>query len=238
MAILDMDIGNSRLKWRCGELRGALLHEDNWQQITGQLAEVPARVRVANVAGDTLADRVSQWCLDNWRVKPEFAATGPEAAGVRCGYPDPRQLGVDRWLAILAGYHKYGSNVTNGLVVVSAGSAVTVDLLKATGEHLGGYIVPGLEMQRRALFTGTSAVKVPGQWRTDSLAPGCDTGNAVTRGAVKMVITLVEAARNQLGAAVPVLVCGGDADYLLPHLHAPALPEPELVLDGLSVLMP
>lgn len=238
MAILDIDIGNSRLKWRCGELRGALLHDDNWQPVVSQLAESPVRVRVANVAGDALADRMRQWAGDNWELEPEFAVTGNEAAGVRCGYPDPSQLGVDRWLAILASHHKHNRHEGQGLVVVSAGSAVTVDLLLADGEHLGGYIVPGLELQRGALFAGTSQVKVAGNWRQSDLKPGRNTEQAVLKGGILMTVALVEEARRVVGGQPPIVLAGGDAESLLPHLPGDVQLEPDLVLDGLSVLMP
>lgn len=238
MVVLDLDVGNTRIKWRCGEKSGALLHSDDWSRAFDGFLEIPNRVRIGNVAGNEIAEQLTNWLHAQWAVVPEFAATSHSASGVICGYPQPAQLGVDRWLAILASYHKVCLKAASDVVVVSAGSAVTVDLLRASGNHLGGYIVPGLEMQRRSLFTGTSAVKVNTQWQLPTIGIGSDTVSAVTNGCLKMVAALIDVSRSQLGAEVPVVLCGGDALYLRPHLEGAVYLEAELVLDGLSVLMP
>ena len=234
MAVLDIDIGNTRVKWRCGEQRGVSLHGEDWAQSFSGLSAAPGRVRVANVAGPEIEAGLAQWVANNWGLQLEVAATSHSAAGVRCGYPDPSQLGIDRWLAVLAASQK----VEGGAVIVSAGSAVTVDLLAADGNHLGGYIVPGLEMQRRALFAGTSQVKISGQWHGVKGVPGSSTSEAVFNGCTIMVVELIRSARDRLAAAAPVLISGGDAEYLLPYLGDQAEWVPELVLDGLSVLIP
>ena len=238
MVVLDLDIGNTRIKWRCGQQCGALLHTDDWITVFAALPQTPERVRMANVAGSAIGEQVAQWLRAQWGVVAELAGTSNRAAGVDCGYPDPSQLGVDRWLAILASFHKFCRKTASDVVVVSAGSAVTVDLLCAEGRHLGGYIVPGLEMQRRALFAGTSAVKVDGRWLSATMSPGEDTGKAVSNGCLKMVVALIDLARNELGNDVPVILSGGDAGYLQQHLSGQVYCEPELVMDGLSVLMP
>ncbi|MGS2724333.1 type III pantothenate kinase [Porticoccus sp. GXU_MW_L64] len=233
-AILDIDIGNTRVKWRCGEQRGVLAHSQNWSAGLAELKVVPGRVRVANVAGSKVEGGLTRWVADHWGLPLELAATSHSAAGVRCGYPDPAQLGIDRWLAVLAASRR----VAGSAVVVSAGSAVTVDLLKGGDTHLGGYIVPGLEMQRKALFAGTSQVKVGDQWRGAQCAPGTSTADAVLNGCLTMVLELLCCGRRELSGNAPVLLCGGDAEYLLPHLVGDVEWVPELVLDGLSVLMP
>ncbi|MCV6604588.1 MAG: type III pantothenate kinase [Porticoccaceae bacterium] len=234
MTALDIDIGNTRAKWRCGKQRGALTNDGDWNSALSTLAEPPGRVRVANVAGPEIEARLAQWVSQQWGLPLEVAATDHSSAGVSCGYPQPSQLGIDRWLAILAASRK----VSGSAVVVSAGSAVTVDLLREAREHLGGYIVPGLEMQRRALFAGTSQVKVSGQWHGAQGLPGSSTTQAVLNGCLAMVLELIKRARQQLACEAPLLLCGGDAEYLLPHLSGDVEWLPELVLDGLAVLLP
>ena len=63
----------------------------------------------------------------------ELAEVSAEAAGVTCGYKDFHQLGVDRWLALVAAYRKYAKPI----IVVDAGSAVTIDIVDGDGLHLG-----------------------------------------------------------------------------------------------------
>ncbi|WIO74511.1 type III pantothenate kinase [Porticoccaceae bacterium LTM1] len=234
MAILDIDIGNTRIKWRCAKRYGALAHKDSLQLINQHLAGPPERVRVANVAGEEIAEKISAWVFASWAIEAEFARVESIAAGVSCGYEDPTQLGVDRWLAILAAYQKWPGN----LVVVSAGSALTADLLTASGQHLGGYIVPGLELQRSALFEGTDQVKVPSEWDQSDLGAASNTLQAVNRGCIHSLLGVIEAASNQLAEPLVVLG-GGDAGVLEPHIKdRSVIVAPGLVLEGLDILLP
>lgn len=230
--ILDLDVGNTRIKWRIGGVGGGLLRSADWRQAIVVACERPGRIRVANVAGKDAADDISRWAAVNWGVTPEFAVTTDRAAGVRCGYSCPNRLGVDRWLAIVAAFSRYPQN----LVVVNAGSAITVDLVRSDGQHLGGYIVPGLEMQRRALYSGTSDVKVKSG--NAALTPGTDTESAVRNGSLVMTVALIENSLKDVGDNALVVVAGGDAERLVPHLVFPSVAESELVLDGLAVLLP
>ena len=66
-----------------------------------------------------------------------YAATR-EACGVTNGYDQPERLGVDRWLALI------GAHEGRDCIVIDAGSAITVDLLRGDGRHLGGAILAGV----------------------------------------------------------------------------------------------
>lgn len=241
-SILDLDLGNTRLKWRYsapGQVveQGGLPYGEG-----GELPPVPspARIRVASVVGSERLDKVLQACRGRWQVNAEVARVQENCAGVRQGYEDKSRLGVDRWLALLAAHRA----VAGHCLVVSCGTAVTVDLLTAAGEHLGGYIVPGFEMMRGALFAGTNAVKLDKINPPEDLAPGRDTLPAVTHGLVLMVSSLVESAASRLKGGtggVTVMVTGGDGEVLAPFLGGAStnvLYRPNLVLDGLALALP
>src|SRR5690606_38670368 len=155
----------------------------------------------------------------------------------RQGYREASRLGVDRWLTLLAAWH----HQPGAAVVVSCGTALTVDLLAGDGEHLGGYIVPGLDTMRSALFAGTSAVKLERLQVPDSLAPGRDTVAAVSRGLIRMAVGLISDAWAELaarGSSPRLWISGGDAELLLGFLDLPPgsaaiTHRPNLVLDGL-----
>lgn len=70
-----------------------------------------------------------------------MATTDKEACGVECGYVEPELLGVDRWLAIIAGYRP---NKATG--IIDLGSAITLDIVDPRGKHLGGHILPGKKL--------------------------------------------------------------------------------------------
>jgi len=59
--------------------------------------------------------------------------------GVINAYQSAQGLGVDRWLCLLAA----DNLVARDAMIVDAGSAITVDLLRSDGQHLGGAILPG-----------------------------------------------------------------------------------------------
>ncbi|MGQ9427497.1 type III pantothenate kinase [Gilvimarinus sp. F26214L] len=245
--ILDLDMGNTRLKWRY-RTPARILSEGAVGYAQSALEELPnpprdlQRIRIATVVRGEALERLLQACRERWRIEPELARVQDRCAGLTQGYEDKSRLGVDRWLATLAAHEATRS----ACVVVSCGTAVTADLVTAGGVHLGGYIVPGLGLMRAALFDGTHAVKVEEVAAPTSLAPGTDTDAAVSRGLLLMLQGLVEKAVLELrdrGELPLVVVTGGDAEKLLPFLSGPhrsteVLCRPNLVLDGLPLALP
>ncbi|NJN52419.1 MAG: type III pantothenate kinase [Gammaproteobacteria bacterium] len=143
--ILDLDVGNTRLKWRlsggdCVADAGAVSRADRALQALPPAA--PARIRICSVAGEAFDRDIGAALLDRYGVPGEFAAVTRALCGVRCGYDDPAALGVDRWLAVVAAWQHYG----RACIVVDVGSACTLDVVGPTGDHRGGYIVPGFRL--------------------------------------------------------------------------------------------
>ncbi len=246
---LELDVGNSRIKWR---LQDATSHP---AQVRSGVVETPVallrglqgpvgRIRVASVRGATFNAQLAADLQQQLGVIPEFALPSPQQAGVTCGYVEPARLGVDRWLAVLAAWQR----APGALIVVSAGTAMTLDLVDHLGQHLGGYIVPGLSLQQRALGQHTAEVQV-GQApppQLPDLTPGRTTAEGVQRGALLMLLQLIRGQYAQFSAqeaaaqrpAPTLFICGGDAERLLPHLPPSVLHSPELVLDGLVLALP
>ena len=238
--ILELDIGNSRIKWRTLAAQGqpvarghrsrrGLPGEVSWDDLLP--ARGVRRMRVSNVAGPEVAAHLDRWARDALGIVPEYARATACIAGVTSGYREPEKLGVDRWLALLAAWHELG----RACVVVDAGTAVTVDVLDGSGTHQGGYIVPGLTLMLDALLSGTSGVRLSAG-PVASLAAGTCTSDAVLHGCTAMTVALIERARG--GSELPLVLTGGDAELLAPWLAAPSLLRPELVLDGLGLALP
>ncbi|MDE0422097.1 MAG: type III pantothenate kinase [Gammaproteobacteria bacterium] len=230
MTSLDIDMGNTRTKWRCGESMGALPSPH-----LPTLDVDPTRVRVATVLrnrGD-LAHAIA----DRYGIEAEFAETAGKLAGVRCGYKDPARLGVDRWLAAVAAWQACSGPV----IVVSVGTAATVDFVDANGGHEGGFIAPGLRLLRNSLARETAEVRPNGSL-DPSTAPGGDTRSAVSGGTLLMLAAFVDAAvrgfADRHGYDAQVFLTGGDADLLSGRLTVPVRREPHLVLDGLGIALP
>ncbi|TNE83462.1 MAG: type III pantothenate kinase [Gammaproteobacteria bacterium] len=238
--IVDIDVGNSRMKWRAQKGGVTLGRGESFAFDSVVMAEIdrlgsPARIRLSNVANDTMARQVEA-AAQHWDCALQRAETTEQLAGVVCGYDNPATMGVDRWLALLAAWKAY----QGACVVVDAGSAVTVDLLDGSGLHRGGYIVPGLPLMREALLGGTARVRVVDIAETD-ITPGRTTQQAVGHGSLLMLSALVASAAAQLSeseSSIKIVVTGGDGGVLLPLIEGDVCYRQDLVLDGLAVMFP
>ena len=234
--ILDIDAGNTRIKWQVLDgdqvkAKGELLTESVRQgaPIEINVEAAVERIRLSSVAGTEVIETLQTQLIDQFNVAVDLAEVSAEAAGVTCGYKDFRQLGVDRWLALVAAYGKYARPV----IVVDAGSAVTIDIVDGDGLHLGGYIVPGLGLMHRALWEGTDQIKVELKQGVNIANPGVSTDEAVDKGCVLMLVALIESMVERYQCLT--VVTGGDGMLLLEQLAVDAEYLPDLVLDGLAV---
>lgn len=235
---LYIDAGNSRLKWFVDD-QGQVVASgvgtlDSEQPVVGIGS---AAEQIGAIAISTVASEEKQWQLASSLAElcpapvhfywAEFARGGLVSA-----YQDASRMGADRWHAMYGAWlhHK------RGFAVVDAGSAVTVDYVNSHGQHLGGYILPGLQMMLRSLRTDAARIWFDPE-QVLSTGPGKSTGECVNHGlawlSAAMTERVVSDART-FGLA-DVLVTGGDADRLI-GLGLPAIHRPDLVLQGLHAI--
>jgi type III pantothenate kinase len=237
---LYLDIGNTAMKWRWrrgGEcLQGDAVHRRDWPALAEILAEPLARaqrVEVASVAGREADIALEQALRSAASAPPRFYYSRTTDAGVHNAYEEPERLGVDRWLAVIEAWHRYGEGI-----IVDCGSALTLDAVDRDGRHLGGYIVPGLMMMERSLISGTGSVRLAADIMPASLEPGCSTTAGVRNGILRMTVAFITdavvALRGGLSDTCPVLLTGGDAARVAAHLPMNSVLAPDLVLDGLE----
>lgn len=242
-----LDIGNTRLKWATlvGERlvnHGSAEHRTSPDAAVAAFAsalrEPAPSIVAANVAGEPVAARLRALIRTRPGASLELVATTSERLGVRCAYSDPSRLGVDRWVAVVAAYRAAGG----AACVIDAGTAATFDAVDATGQHLGGLIVPGARLLTGALDSGTSDI---GPTAAAGNVPrgldllGRSTEAAVSNGAwLALAAALdraVAAVANGLGARPPVFLTGGDASILSRWLETPVVVRADLVLEGLAL---
>ncbi len=240
---LVVDAGNSSLKWALAhglELDGqarrpyreATLSEildSGWSELAK-----PERVMVASVAGDAAQETLRSWVAARWDEDAEFVVPGHASHGVINAYMSPERLGADRWAALIAAYRRFGGPCC----IVDCGTAVTIDAVSASGEHLGGLILPGITMMRRALVENTQQIGPVSRGQVSLLAR--NTEDAVTAGTLYTVVAAVDRivadVAAELGGPVVRVATGGDAQMLLPLLTEGWRHEPDLVLHGLAFL--
>jgi type III pantothenate kinase len=239
---LLIDVGNTNIKWTChaqdrlepsrrcphrGELPAELSR--TWQKLPR-----PRAVRVANVAGPDMEASLRLWTGGSWGCEPHFVMSEARAFGVTNGYFQPDQLGVDRWLALLAVHTRIGRSA----LIIDCGTAVTLDAIAASGKHLGGLIVPGLKLMRQSLLTGTRIP--PHEPEQDSPWLAHSTGAGITAGPLQALLALIarlqQLLKSRTNAEPELVVTGGDAEEIIPHLESDCSHEPDLVLQGLALL--
>ncbi len=248
---LLIDIGNTRIKWALLD-RGSLLGADAvehradaaavdlmLERISLNGAIAPTDVVAANVAGDVLGKRVTGAVRDRWGLSVRFAVTQLRTGTVRNSYDDYRQLGVDRWLAIIAAADQFAGPVC----IVDAGTAITIDVVAPGGVHTGGYIIPGLDLMRQSLGENTGDLRrLAGdgspQLPTGLPVPGRSTSEAISGGTLAVICCLIDrcvSGSAEHGGDLQVVVTGGDAERLIRHLEGIVHHRPHLVLEGLAL---
>lgn len=220
MRQLWLDIGNTRLKYWLTvdgvvQAHEAELHlqspADLLLGLVDRLAHFcPHEVGISSVLDKESNQRVSR-TLSRLKVPIRFATVQATHHGLITGYDQPQQLGIDRWLQVLAlaGQQK-------NYCIVGCGTALTIDLLD-DNHHLGGYILPSLYLQRDSLTQGTKGIKIPDQAFND-LYPGRNTSDAVHHGILLGLLGAVEKILNH-NPSRQIVLTGGDASLFASFLE-------------------
>jgi type III pantothenate kinase len=162
---LYVDIGNTRVKWALAYPNsapgdwyryGVYPHQSHGsfaflEELSHQRIET---IWCANVAGNqvqALFDAaLSQFA---WRPARYYVTPAQDYLHLHNSYAEPQQLGADRWLAALAASYLYAKQ---DLLIVSMGTATTIDVVDAQAHFLGGWILPGLTTMLTSLGQATA----------------------------------------------------------------------------------
>lgn len=229
---LLIDAGNTRIKW-------ALVRGGEWVQHgvlpTGRADELPQcfsairgvrQIWVSNVAGEEVARHIRNIGTEQFH----FVVAREMQCGVRNGYADPSQLGSDRWVALIAAWRLIGGSC----LVVNSGTATTIDALSATGEFIGGVILPGVDLMQRALC-GAAAHLKPAQGMYAAFPR--NTADALFSGAIQASCGAIQRQHALLGDDnAPVMLSGGAAAQLHAHINLPVRMVDNPVLQGLLLI--
>lgn len=245
--ILELDCGNSFIKWRViPDAGGAPLMQgiasqtvDIVKVLLGQgLGEI-GRCRLVSVRRDAETQVIMGVLSESLGVNVTKACPAERLAGVVNGYRDHQRLGLDRWLAIVAAYDM----CAGACLVIDLGTAITVDLVASDGTHLGGYIAPGVSLLRGRLLSHTRRIQYDAGETALALSdftPGKSTAEAVDRGCVIMVRSYVSSqiavAESHLGRDFVTYITGGDASLVADIREVKCVAD--LVFRGLALACP
>ncbi len=160
---------------------------------------------------------------------------------IRLDYGSPKRLGADRIATAVGAWHFYGDDLgakDDAIVVIDAGSAITIDLVK-NGMFYGGAIIPGLNLMRNSLHRNTAQLpqspeKIAPQF------PGKGTEQCIIAVAIAAAAGAVEFLWNKFTGKSEkrkLILTGGDSEILAGHIEIPHIIDPLLLLKGAVAIL-
>ncbi len=233
-----IDIGNSRFK-SAVEKDGKLtaLETVPWrdEDLSERLDEVwaelePTQIVVCNVAGDRVLPSLQAWCERHLEIQPKEIKSAASFQTLRNSYREPEKLGTDRWAAMIGAMAQH----SGALCVIDSGTATTVDLIKADGEHRGGAILPGMYTMRQSLGKYTAALfAASGEIKPFSSNTASGIAGGTGFAAAGAIDRLIDEAREAVGDLTAVFT-GGEASVVRPMLRNPTVLDSMLVIKGVQ----
>jgi type III pantothenate kinase len=173
-----------------------------------------------------------------FHTEPLIAGQGRASWPITFDVDEPQNVGADRALNVIAAHAKYAGEV----IVIDFGTATTFELVGETGSYRGGIIAPGINLSLDALVNAAAklpriAIEVP---RDNLSAIGRTTQDqmliGIYWGYLAMIEGLAERMKQQLKGPVTVIATGGLADLFDKHTQLFDAIEPDLTIQGLSLL--
>lgn len=243
--LLLIDAGNTRIKWavqKTGQAAGdwfavgSVAHADiatlkaQWNTFAIE------RCLISNVAGEAIAAQLMQLVssLGLPASGLQWFSSTPQCAGVHNGYRQPQQLGCDRFASLIGAQYLFAQK---SLLVVTCGTATTIDALDAQGNFIGGMILPGLATMARSLAVNTAGLPAVTEVKFADLFAD-NTREAIISGCINAQVgAICRALEKRNDPAVLCILSGGAARFIAPHLPIACEQIDNLVLVGLSASM-
>jgi len=194
--IVLIDIGNTRTKYSIVKdgNRNPLKAISNSSLTVDFLDanfKAATRMIVASVSEQQLTENLSSWCHTR-KIIYQRVVSEAKKNGVITAYQVPTQLGVDRWLTLIGAAEIFPNK---NVLIIDAGTATTVDLLAANGQHQGGWILAGIDTLITSILATTTQVHANDKEK-ESVAFGKNTSENVhnaawgaTLGAINLAIS-------------------------------------------------
>ncbi|MDJ0880758.1 MAG: type III pantothenate kinase [Gammaproteobacteria bacterium] len=239
--MLLIDIGNSAVKcrwYRPQEVHDKTIFRRDYnfkrelEKFLGLLAVQP--VYIASVADTETNALVSGIIRQQWQTAEiHYLTSQPELDGLINGYDDYHQLGVDRWLAILAAH----ALIPGDCLVMDAGSAITLDVLSREKGFLGGAILPGLKTDQLRFLNFFKGQDFPQPLPKILLNPGRNTRACLCiperEKFIPALKELIQHWSSLLKCPVTLVLTGQDAAFIGGELHQETHLIPDLVFQGM-----
>jgi type III pantothenate kinase len=233
---LVLDIGNtfSKIAWfQDGDIRESqrIRNEDN-AVLMGAIKKYPAEnIIVSSVSADyhvLFAEPLPSNTLFLNHHTP---------LPIKVLYQTPETLGLDRIAACVGAWHLFPNR---NVLIIDAGTAITVDFINAQGEYLGGNISPGIQIRFKSLHEFTARLPLINNRTTPASYLGTDTPSAIAAGVHQGIIHELNGYLSDFDERhdnCQYILTGGDADILVSRMKKSIFVMPELVVRGLHSIL-
>jgi type III pantothenate kinase len=238
-----LDCGNRNLKaqyWAAGQLQAsfAACYHSGWQQRLGRWMRGMSATHcyLASVLDSARQTELERLLAQQFKAAVTRFVSTAKNLGVTNGYRQPERLGVDRWMTLLAAREM----APGDCVVIDAGSAITLDLLRADGQHLGGAILPGFNTSIERFKHIFEYIDFDVPAIAETRQPGCSTEAAIhidyAQSTIEILPELVNRWIQLFDDDAIILLAGGDAERVQRVLDQGGRIVPDLVFRGMRRL--
>ena len=172
-----------------------------------------------------------------FHLTPLVAGQGAASWPLHLDVDEPQNVGADRALNAIAAHAKHAGD----LLIIDFGTATTFDIVSATGAYSGGIIAPGINLSLDALVSAAAklpriAIEAPANVSVIGRTTESQMLIGIYWGYIAMIEGLVERIRRELDRPMTVVATGGLATLFDKHTQAFDVIEPDLTIQGLSLL--
>lgn len=231
MSQLLIDMGNSRIKWYFDHTDAPLtahttpeaishLDDELWPSklyTAWRAHATPQRCLMSHVASQSkraVVEDVLHSCFPDNPL--ELLSARATHDGLTLNY-EPSQMGADRYAQLLGAHHLHADK---NYLLISAGTATTVDGILKTGQHIGGMILPSVILMRQSLHQYTAKLPLSGGNIQTLRAPNNTQDALATAAQLATIGAIREFASSYMGdEPFDVLLCGGNAPDIAKALN-------------------
>ncbi len=222
-SLVVFEIGNSHISVAASVEGQIHTHErfghdriDEVVDVAGQAwAALPKELRRAAVAGSVVPALLDPLrALVSKRLDTPLLVVGDDLhRPLSLAVEAPEAVGIDRVCCAAAAYDE----IRNACVIASFGTAITVDCVNNEGTFMGGAILPGVNLQARALHDGTAALPHVTVKPTGAVY-GATTEQAIDNGIIYGIVgglrEITERYATELMTWPQLVVTGGNAELV------------------------
>lgn len=234
--VVVFDIGNSNIRiglYKNRKLMRRIVSPTRRKIPRGKIKVLFSHKELDGVVVVSVVPKLTKQVIEICRmynIKPMIISSKLKS-GIKYSYRNPSTLGADRIATAVGAMSLFGRNV----IVVDAGSAITIDVITSPGHHLGGVICPGMHMVSEIMYQRTAQlpklrvtrrVKLIGKSTEECMRSG------IFNGTVMMIQGLVRAIKEQTKMDFYCVATGGAGRFLARYIDEIDEYNEDLCLDG------